>query len=109
MAAREVRPVTVLVSGDVTRALALGEAWISAGRPVTVVLLDAAAGLVRPGHQHGDALRSARDAGVRVAAHDGALRRRGLEQVAREGGVHVIDLDTVAEMVGRTGDRTVWL
>ncbi len=99
--------VTLLVSSHPAQALALAAAWVRAGDDLTVVLLDAAAALARPGHAQGEAVQALAAAGAVVGAHDDALRRRALPADAVVAGVKVLDLDDVADLV-TGGDRTIW-
>lgn len=100
--------VTVLVSSRVGEVLPLVQAWARAGDVITVVLLDEAAASARPGHADGAALRALAEAGVLVAAHDDALRRRALPLDGLAEAVEAVDLDEVAELVTQGADRAVW-
>jgi len=99
--------VTVLASDPARWVLETARGWAQAGDAPTVVLLDAAAALARPGHPDADVVRAAQAGGVAVAVHDGALRRRGVAPSAVADGVRVIDLDAVADLV-TNGDRALW-
>ena len=99
----------VLVSGDVAWAVGLATAWRAAGDDVTVVLLDAAAGTVRPGNAGAPGVAAAVDAGVAVWIDEGALRRRGLLGSQLLDGVKVVGLDEVADLVAEGAERVVWL
>jgi hypothetical protein len=101
--------VAMLVSDDAVWALGLAAAWAGAGDTVTAVLLDRAAALVRTGHADGGDLRAAQAAGVHVAVHDDALRRRGLSVAALPADVKPTDLDEVADLVTDGSDKAVWL
>lgn len=97
----------MLSSHQPAEALAMGERWARAGHDVTVVLLDGAVAVVRPGHVVGDQVRSARAAGVRVVADATAVHERVLD-IATSGTVDLVDLDEVAAMIGDTGTRVQW-
>lgn len=101
--------ITVLASHPAPSTVALAAAWASAGDAVTLVLLDAAAALARTGHPGARALTRAQESGVVVAAHDDALRRRGLVGASLSEGVKAIDLDEVADLVVDGADKAVWL
>lgn len=100
---------TVLISRDPRWALELARGWAQAGDTVTAVLLDRASALARPGHAHAGALADAVGAGVTVAVHDDALRRRGLASRPLPEGVKTVDLAEVADLVTDGADRAVWL
>jgi intracellular sulfur oxidation DsrE/DsrF family protein len=99
----------VLVSRDVAWAAALAADWRAGGDDVTIVLLDAAAGAVRPGADGAASLSATVDAGVSVAVEEGALRRRGLVGKPLLDGVKVVALDEVADLVADGAERVVWL
>jgi hypothetical protein len=99
----------LLISSDPAWALRLACRYAAAGDTVTAVLLDRAAGAARPGHEAEAGLGAALLAGVTVAAHDDALRRRGLDPSRVLDGVKVVDLDELADLVGEGCDRAVWL
>lgn len=101
--------VVMLVSRAPAWALRLASRWAGAGDTVTAVLCDHGAALARPGHAEQDAVTEAVDSGVAVRAHDDALRRRALPQAGLVPGVKAIDLDEVADLVGDSADRAVWL
>lgn len=97
--------VTLLVSHEPLRALALARAWVAAGESVTAVLLDAATALTRPGHVDHQALLAAAESGVTLLAHTDGLRRR---REPADTVVATADLDDVAELVGGGADKVVW-
>ncbi len=99
----------LLVSAELPWALALAGRWATAGDTVTVMLLDRAAGAVRPGAAAARDVTAAIAAGVTVSACDDALRRRGLDGAALVDGVKIVDLDEVADLVTDGADRVVWL
>lgn len=101
--------VALLVSGELDFAGCLAAAWARAGDAVTLVLLDAAVAAVRQGHAHAAAVTDAVTAGVVVAAHDDALRRRGIAVASLPGGVKAVDLDEVADLVTDGADKALWL
>lgn len=101
--------VLALVSTDCTSALDLVAVWLKASSPVEVILLDAAAATSRLGHAGAEALEGVLAAGAVVAAHDEALRRRGIAGANMVAGVKTISLDEVADRIGDTTARVVWL
>lgn len=101
--------IALLLSQCSTQGLALARAWRAAGDEVDVVLLDAAVSAARRGHAHADALREGLAAGVAVAAHDEALRRRGILAGGLLDGVKTVNLDEVADLVAEGADKAVWL
>lgn len=100
---------TVLTSADPALALRLAASWQADGEAVTVVLLDAAAAVARPGHRDARGVAGAIASGVRVAAERDALGRRGLDAAGLAAGVEIVDLDDVADLVTTRGSRAVWL
>ena len=100
--------VTVLVSDPARWVLEAACGWVAGGDATTVVLLDAAAALARPGHPDAGAVRKAQEGGVTVVVHDGALVRRGMAPGAVADGVAVVDLDEVADLITTGADRALW-
>lgn len=98
--------VALLTSQQPVEALSLGSGWARDGDAVTVVLLDTATAILRPTHEAAAALADARAAGVRVWAHDDAVAERTLELRATD--VEVVDLDTVAALLGDPGTSAQW-
>jgi intracellular sulfur oxidation DsrE/DsrF family protein len=98
--------VTVVASDPGRWVLETAAAWVRQGDVATVVLVDAAAALARPGHPEHGAIAAALAGGVKVAAHEAALRRRGVGAVAD--GVRVVDLDEVAHLVTAGADKALW-
>lgn len=101
--------VALLVSADVPWALGLAEAWKAVGDSVSAVLLDEAASAVRIGHQMTGVVAAAIAAGVSVAVHDDAIRRRGIRGDGLVDGVKVVTIDEVADLVADGADKAVWL
>lgn len=101
--------VALLLSQRAAEGLALARAWADAGEEVTAVLLDGAAAAARDGHPDAAAIREALAAGVAVAAHDDALRRRAVSAGSLVDGVKTVDLDEVADLVAEGSDKAVWL
>lgn len=101
--------VALLLSHEAGQGLALARAWAESGDDVVVVLLDGAAASARDGHVDGAELRAALAAGATVAAHDDALRRRGVSGGGLADGVKTVDLDEVADLVAEGADKVVWL
>lgn len=99
----------LLLSAAVAADLELARAWADAGDEVQVVLLDTAAGIARTGHTLHETLRRVMAAGVTVAAHDDALRRRAIDAAALAEGVKVADMDEIADLVAEGAQRVVWL
>ena len=97
--------VALLASHQPAEALVLAAEWASSGDQVTVVLLDAATAILRPGHTAADALAAARSAGVTVWAHDAAMAERA---ITYPGAVTPVDLDRVATLVGEDATRVQW-
>jgi sulfur relay (sulfurtransferase) complex TusBCD TusD component (DsrE family) len=75
------------------------------GHDVTLVLLEDAVILARPGHREGKDLARATGAGVTVVADREALTRRG---VKHDGGVLPRDLRDVVNLLVES-DRQAWL
>lgn len=96
----------LLTSQQPDEALALAAVWARAGDDVTVVLLDAATAILRPGHDAAAALDAARAVGVRIWAHDDAVAERAPAHTAAA--VDVIDLDEVATLIGDPQTRAQW-
>lgn len=96
----------LLTSQQPVAALALATDWASHGDEVTVVLLDSATNLLRPGHDAASDLQAARAAGVRVWAHAAAVGERAVD--AGSGLVDLVDLDAVAALVGDPETRAQW-
>jgi len=96
----------LLLSGDLVWGLRMATTRI-ATEQVTVVLLDKAAAAARPGSPNAAAVTSAVAAGVTVLAHDDALRRRGIGQVAE--GIGVSDLDRIADLLVDGANQVAWL
>jgi predicted peroxiredoxin len=103
------RRIALLISHDVPWALQLAVGWAGAGDAVTAVLLDAAAAAARAGHVDAPALAAALEAGVGLAAEEGALRRRGIASDALADGVKVLDLDEIADLLVDGSSKAVWL
>lgn len=101
--------VALLLSQCSAQGLALARAWREAGDEVDVVLLDGAVAAARRGHARAELVRAALAAGAAVAAHDEALRRRGVTDGALLDGVKTVDLDEVADLVAEGADKAVWL
>lgn len=99
----------LLVSRNPRWALRLARTWVGAGDSVTIVLLDRAAALARPGHADAEAILAALADGVEVRAHDDALRRRGLAGRDLVLGCKTVDLDEIADLIMDGSDRAVWL
>lgn len=99
----------VLVSNEPSWALELARTWAVAGDDVTVVLLDAAAGVARAGAAAAAQVRAAADAGVVVLVGEDAAQRRGIVASALVDGVKVADLDEIADLVAESAERVVWL
>lgn len=99
--------VALLTSQQPAEALALGARWARAGDDVTVVLLDAATAVLRPGHDRRDEVSAASAAGVRIWAHSAALSERA---IVEPGDVEIdaVDLDAVAALIGEDGVRVQW-
>lgn len=96
----------LLISRDPVEGLRLA-AWLAgSGETVSAVLLDAAAGVARPGHEDGGSITAAVAAGATVSAHDDALRRRAITDPVE--GVEIVDLDAVADLLGDAADRVLW-
>lgn len=98
--------VALLTSQQPSEALALGTAWARDGEDVTVVLLDAATVLLRPGHDDASGLRDAASAGVRLWAHDHALAEHLIDPAGTP--VDPVDLDHVAALIGDPAARVQW-
>lgn len=98
--------IALLTSQQPAEALALGTAWARAGDDVTVVLLDAAAIVLRPDHGDTADLHHATDAGVRVWAHAEAVAERapGADDEVAE----LVDLDAVAALLGDPDTQAQW-
>lgn len=96
----------LLTSQQPAEALALGAAWATAGDQVTVVLLDAATAVLRPGHDAAAGVAAAHDAGVRIWVHGDALTERAVD--AHAAPVDVVDLDAVATLLGDADTRAQW-
>lgn len=96
----------LLTSQQPEEALALGTGWADAGADVTVVLLDAATAVLRPGHDAAGDLAAARAAGVRIWAHADAVTERAVEP--RDASVELVDLDAVATLLGDPDTRAQW-
>ncbi|CAN5739125.1 MAG: hypothetical protein H0T98_09915 [Euzebyaceae bacterium] len=96
----------LLLSGDLVWGLRMAITRI-ATEQVTVVLLDRAAAAARPGHTDAEAVAAAVAAGATVVAHDDALRRRGIRQVAE--GIGVVDLDRITDLLVEGADQVAWL
>ena len=99
--------VLALVSSDCAAALDLVDVWLGSGQAVEVVLLDAAAATVRPGHIAAPRILRAIDAGAVVRAHDEAVVRRGI--AVPLDGVKTVTLDELADLIGDTTAAVVWL
>lgn len=99
--------IAVLVSHQPAATLELSQAWASAGDDVTVVLLDAAASIARPGHQQQPLLSRAHDAGVAIWVHDDAIRRRGL-QTSGVKHADVVTIDDIVDLITDRSDRVQW-
>jgi intracellular sulfur oxidation DsrE/DsrF family protein len=99
----------VLVSTDVAWSLALARTWAAHGDVVEVVLLDDATAAVREGHHAAPAVREAITAGIPVAAHDEALRRRGVRSEQQLDHVKVVTIDEIADLLADGADKAVWL
>jgi hypothetical protein len=97
---------TLLVSRRPVEGLSLAARLAGSGDTVTVVLLDAAASIARPGHEDGVSIADAARAGVTVLAHDEALQRRSVREPTEH--VKVVDLDAVADAVIEGADWVVW-
>lgn len=98
--------VALLTSQQPVEALRLGGSWAREGDSVTVVLLDAATAILRPGHEAAADLESAHAAGVGLWAHDVSVAERALELGDIE--VEVVDLDAVAALIGDPGTSVQW-
>lgn len=96
----------LLTSQQPEEALALGSRWADAGADVTVVLLDAATAVLRPGHDAADELVAARAAGVRIWAQADAVAERAVEVGGTA--VELVDLDAVATLLGTPDTRAQW-
>jgi len=96
----------LLTSQQPEEALALGTVWAAAGAQVTVVLLDTATAVLRPGHAAAADVAAARDADVRVWAHADAVMERAVDvgHVA----VELVDLDAVADLLGDPDVQVQW-
>lgn len=101
--------VLALVSSDCSSALDLVGVWLQGSAPVEVILLDAAAATARMGHAGAKMLEEVLAAGAVVAAHDEALRRRGIAGANMVAGVKTVNLDEVADRIGDTTGTVVWL
>src|SRR5690606_16049240 len=80
--------VALLTSHQPAEVLRLGTQWAEAGDDVTVVLLDAAAAVLRPRHPDNPLVAAAQDAGVTVWVHDAAV---GDGSAARDARVKTVD------------------
>jgi hypothetical protein len=98
--------VALLTSQQPAEALALGARWATTGEAVTVVLLDGATTVLRPGHGLARCLEQARSAGVVIWAHHDAVTERLLTDVA--GAAELVDLDRIAALVGDVADTVQW-
>jgi tetraacyldisaccharide-1-P 4'-kinase len=97
--------VALLASQQPAEALTLGTRWAEAGDDVTVVLLDGATAILRPGHPAATLVTTAHDAGVTVWVHDDAVHERG---ITHDGAVAFVDMDRVAALVGEGATRVQW-
>lgn len=97
--------LALLTSQQPTDALTLGARWARAGDEVTVVLLDGATAALRPGHTLAASLSAAREAGVRVWAHDVAVTER---DIAHGEDITTVGLDQVAALVGQASKVQWW-
>lgn len=100
-------PVLALVSSDCAAALDLVDVWLDAGTAVELVLLDAAAATVRPGHVAAPRIERVLAAGAVIRVHDESVVRRGIAVPAD--GVKTITLDELADLIGDTSATVVWL
>lgn len=96
----------LLTSQQPEEALGLGTAWADAGADVTVVLLDAATAVLRPGHAAAPVLVAAHDAGVRLWAQADAVAERAVD--VGHPAVELVDLDAVASLLGDPDARVQW-
>jgi hypothetical protein len=96
----------LLTSQQPEEALALGIGWAATGADVTVVLLDAATAVLRAGHDAAAHLAAAQDAGVRVWAHADAVTERAVDM--GPSGARLVDLDTVADLLGDPEMQVQW-
>ena len=97
--------LALLTSQQPAEALTLGARWARAGDTVTVVLLDGATAALRPGHMLAAPLSAAREAGVRVWAHDVAVAER---DIAYDEDITAVGLDKVAALVGQASKVQWW-
>lgn len=98
--------LALLASGQATEALQLAARWSQVGDHVTVILLDVATAILRPGHAAAPHLAAAQDAGVTVWAHDEAVRERALDPSGAK--LEMVDLDRVAALIGDPGTQVQW-
>jgi hypothetical protein len=98
--------LALLASEQPGEALKLAARWSAAGDHVTVVLLDGATALLRPGHAAGAHLATAQDAGVTIWAHDEAVRERALDTAGTK--FEIVDLDRVVALIGDAGTKVQW-
>lgn len=89
--------VALLTSQQPDEALALATGWAQEGAAVTVVLLDTATAVLRPGHDTYGEVAAAHAAGVRVWAHDTAVAERA---IPAHDATRSVDLDEVAALIG---------
>ena len=97
--------VALLASQQPEEALTLGARWSAAGDEVTVVLLDGATVILRPGHVSASLLTTAQDAGVTIWAHDAAVHER---ETTGDVAVEIVGLDRVAALIGDGATRVQW-
>lgn len=94
----------LLTSQQPDEALGLAATWARRGEPVTVVLLDGAAAVLRARHRSAGGVAAARDAGARVLADADAVA----ERMIPAGDIELTDLDAVADLVADPDSRVQW-
>jgi hypothetical protein len=100
--------VTVLISSRPRWALQVVTSWAQDGDTVTAVLLAEASAAARQRHPDRAVLTAAQHAGVVIATHDEALRRRALGPGVLVEGVKIVGLDEIADLVTSGADKAVW-
>lgn len=97
----------LLTSQQPDEALGLATTWARDGARVTVVLLDGATAVLRPGHQAAERVAAACAAGATVLAHADAVAERTIRDAPVDL-VDLVDLDGVADLVADADSRVQW-
>lgn len=100
---------TILLSAGDCWPLELACTLATDDSPVTVVLLDRAADLARPGHPSAARITAALATDVQIQVDIAALRRRGIHPTAVADGVKPTDLAAVGDLLVDGTDKVVWL